>query len=276
MQARLREMKVAGSLNEAKMSAQHRKEEMQLKALQEKERLAEKKRLDEIFREDKKRKEDIAIQDRRREEDKEFQKQQAEDTRKFNASENAKNRANQKAMNDADNASMERRYGVSGSSSSSKEEEFYLGNGEFVSIPKDRMNDFNITGLYDMVPDDIKETAGKPKMDAYGNIVGYYPPTTQKEKLQAINRAAQSDPAIKDAIRALAGQPAAPAETAPAPGKKKPNPMSDNTPTQKEAEPFYMNDTQRRRAERKVERKENLKSAIQAQKDSLSITNFNK
>lgn len=216
MQARLREMKAAGSLNEAKMSAQHRKEEMQLKALQEKERLAEKKRLDEIFREDKKRKEDIAIQERRREEDKEFQKQQAEDTRKFNASENAKNRAHQKAMNDADNASMERRYGTSGSSSSSKEEEFYLGNGEFVSIPKDRMNDFNITGLYDMVPDDIKETAGKPKMDAYGNIVGYYPPTTQKEKLQAINRAAQSDPAIKDAIRNLAGKPAAPAETAPA------------------------------------------------------------
>lgn len=214
MQARLREMKAAGSLNEAKMSAQHRKEEMQLKALQEKERLAEKKRLDEIFREDKKRKEDIAIQDRRREEDKEFQKQQAEDTRKFNASENAKNRANQKAMNDADNASAERRYKTSGGSGASKGEEFNLGNGEFVSVPKDRMNEYNITELYDMVPESIKETAGRPKMDAYGEVIGYYPPT-QKEMLQAINRAAQNDPKIKDAIRNLGGKPAAPATSAP-------------------------------------------------------------
>lgn len=81
-------------------------------------------------------------------------------------------------------------------------EEFNLGGGEFVKVPASRMNEYNIVELYDLCPDGIKETAGKPKIDSYGTVVGYYPPT-QKEMLQAINRAAQTNPAIKDKIRNL-------------------------------------------------------------------------
>lgn len=109
--------------------------------------------------------------------------------------------AHQKALNDADNASMERRYKAQ-ADGTFKGEEFNLGGGEFVRVPKERMTEYNITELYDMVPDSIKQSAGRPKMDAYGTIVGYYPPT-QKEMLQAINRAAQNDENIKQAIRNL-------------------------------------------------------------------------
>ena len=83
-----------------------------------------------------------------------------------------------------------------------KYQEFNLGEGEFVKVPQSRMNDYNIVELFDMCPDSTKNTAGKPKYDQYGNIVGYYPPT-QKEMLQAINRAAQITPSIKQAIRDL-------------------------------------------------------------------------
>lgn len=188
MRQRQREMQAAGTLAEA-----------QLKAKQEKERIAYQQEQDKIAREEKRYLDEVT---RKAEEN--------EKERQFRAEENEKNRKHQASMNNADNAASLARAAASGSGSE-KVEEFNLGGGEFVSVPKDRMNDYNITELYDMVPDSIKETAGRPKIDSYGEVIGYYPPT-QKEMLQAINRAAQNDPAIKDAIRNL-GQVAAPAKT---------------------------------------------------------------
>ena len=179
MRQRQREMQAAGTLAEA-----------QLKAKQEKERIAYQQEQDKIAREEKRYLDEVA---RKAEEN--------ETERQFRAKENEKNRKHQTAMNNADNATSLARAAASGSGSE-KVEEFNLGGGEFVSVPKDRMNDYNITELYDMVPDSIKETAGRPKLDSYGEVIGYYPPT-QKEMLQAISRAAQNDSKIKDAIRNL-------------------------------------------------------------------------
>lgn len=179
MRQRQREMQAAGTLAEA-----------QLKAKQEKERIAYQQEQDKIAREEKRYLDEVA---RRAEEN--------EKERQFRAEENEKNRKHQTAMNNADNAASLARAAASGSRSE-KVEEFNLGGGEFVSVPKDRMNDYNITELYDMVPDSIKEKTGRPKIDSYGEVIGYYPPT-QKEMLQAINRAAQNDSKIKDAIRNL-------------------------------------------------------------------------
>lgn len=179
MRQRQREMQAAGTLAEA-----------QLKAKQERERIAHKLEQDKIAREEKRYLDEVARKEK-----------ETEEERQFRAEENEKNRKHQTAMNNADNAASLARAAASGSGSE-KVEEFNLGGGEFVSVPKDRMNDYNITELYDMVPDSIKETAGRPKLDSYGEVIGYYPPT-QKEMLQAISRAAQNDSKIKDAIRNL-------------------------------------------------------------------------
>lgn len=216
MRARQRDLKAAGSLKEAELKAKHNRESLELASKQRKADEEAKKYADaQAYR---------AAKDARDAYEKdrvfEFNKQNAEQTR-----------AHQKAMNDADNAAAAQRYAASGAA---KAEEFNLGNGEFVSVPKDRMNEYNITELFDMVPQHLKESAGRPKIDSYGDIVGYYPPT-QKEMLSAINRAAQTDPAIKDAIRNLGSestQPVAEEKTTETPApqtankKKKPNPMA--------------------------------------------------
>lgn len=175
MSARQRDLKAAGSLAEAQLKAKQDKEKFALQREQNKAALEADRYNREVAR----------------------KAEEAETARQFQAQQAELNRKHQTAMNNADNATS-----LARTTSSGKGEEFNLGNGEFVSVPKDRMNEYNITELYDMVPDSVKKTAGRPKIDAYGEVIGYYPPT-QKEMLQAINRAAQNDPKIKDAIRNL-------------------------------------------------------------------------
>lgn len=182
MRMRDRELRAAGSLAEA-----------ELKARQAKERFAEQVRQEEIAR----KKEETEAARR-------FQAEEAQKTRDYQAAEAEKTRRHQASMNNADNASSERvAQARLNSTAQGKGEEFDLGDGEFVKIPESRINEYNLVEWFDMVPDDIKETAGKPKMDAYGNIVGYYPPT-QREMLRAIERGARRNPAIKDVIRRAA------------------------------------------------------------------------
>lgn len=178
MRAHQREVSTAGSLAEAELRAKQSRELMQLDA-QQRASAEEAKRY--------------------------------EDTQAYRAMRDARddwhqNRVFEQGKKEADDLKQYRSDSLDNSKNKNtdktKYEEFNLGGGEFVKVPQSRMNDYNIVELFDMCPPSAKNTAGKPKYDSYGNIVGYYPPT-QKEMLQAINRAAQVTPSIKEAIRNL-------------------------------------------------------------------------
>lgn len=178
MRAHQREVSTAGSLAEAELRAKHSREKMQLDAQQR------------AAAEEAKRYADTqsykAMRDARDDwhQDRVFKQNQDEAY--------ALNRYRQQQLDQQEDKN----------SGQNKYEEFNLGGGEFVKVPQSRMNDYNIVELFDMCPESTKNTAGKPKYDSYGTIVGYFPPT-QKEMLQAINRAAQNSPSIKQAIRDL-------------------------------------------------------------------------
>ena len=173
MRARAKDMRTAGSLAEA-----------ELKAKQAKELTSERIRLDAIAREDAWRQKQQEWKEKEAARAQEnLDRSYGEGVRQFNAT----------------NTRLTEQGEVKAAKGF---EEFNLGNGEFIRVPDSRMGEYNLTELFDMVPAEIKETAGRPKIDSYGEVVGYYPPT-QKEMLRAINRAAQTDPAIKDAIRNL-------------------------------------------------------------------------
>lgn len=175
MRAHQREVSTAGSLAEAELRAKQAREKMQLDAQQR-----------------------TAAEEARR----------YADTQSYRAMRDARddwhqNRVFEQGQKEAEDLNAYRNSQQEDKDKDkTKYQEFNLGEGEFVKVPQSRMNDYNIVELFDMCPDSTKNTAGKPKYDQYGNIVGYYPPT-QKEMLQAINRAAQITPSIKQAIRDL-------------------------------------------------------------------------
>lgn len=182
MRAREKDLKASGSLAEAELKAKQAREKLQLNSQQRSEMQEAKRYSDsQTYRAERDAKEDWYR-------DRAYNRgvEEFNETMEYNKSRNTQ-------QDDKDKG----RY-----------EEFNLGGGEFVQVPQSRMNEYNIVELFDLCPDGIKETAGKPKIDSYGAVVGYYPPT-QKEMLQAINRAAQNNPAIKDRIRNLGKQPEA-------------------------------------------------------------------
>lgn len=85
---------------------------------------------------------------------------------------------------------------------------FSVGNGEFVEIPKDRINETSVRPIFEALPDEFKKLAkGKAvtTYDEFGNRQTEYATPTIEEKIAAISVAAQSDPAILSEVKKLAG-----------------------------------------------------------------------
>lgn len=155
-----------------------------------------------------------------------------------------------------------------------------------IDIPKKKINDANIERIFQMIPDEVRATVKGEQTtiyetDEYGNSVrktGNKAPTLN-QKLAAIATYAESDENIKNELRKLAGQsPVATAEPEETPasttdwGAYK---VGGNTPVAT-AEPFYMNETQKNRAIRKEQRKEDRKNARSANTQYLASVYLNK
>ena len=173
MQARLRDMKAAGSLNEAQMGVQHQKELMTLKSQQE-ERAREAAYKERMLKVDEMNAQSAKI----RAEAYEY------------GQENPKPKA----------------------TTPKPEHSFELPGGEILDIPNHRWTDTAITSVYDAIPNElktkrarlVKDAAGRDveQTDASGNTV-YHTPTKQ-EMLNDIIRAAKVDENVANALRRYA------------------------------------------------------------------------
>lgn len=173
MQARLREMKAAGSLNEAQMGVQHQKEQMTLKSQQE-ERARESAYKERMLKVD------------------EMNAQSA----KVRAEAYEYGQENPKPK----------------TTTPKPVHSFELPGGEILDIPNHRWTDTAITSVYDAIPNElktkrarlVKDAAGRnvEQTDASGNIV-YHTPTKQ-EMLNDIIRAAKVDEKVAEALKRYA------------------------------------------------------------------------
>lgn len=173
MQARLRDMKAAGSLNEAQMGVRHQKEQMTLKSQQE-ERAREAAYKERMLKVDEMNAQSAKI----RAEAYEY------------GQENPKPKA----------------------TTPKPEHSFELPGGEILDIPNHRWTDTAITSVYDVIPNElktkrarlVKDAAGRDveQTDASGNTV-YHTPTKQ-EMLNDIIRAAKVDENVANALRRYA------------------------------------------------------------------------
>lgn len=177
MTARQKDLKAAGSLAEAQMAVQHKKEQMTLKNQQEKEaREAEYK--------------DRALMIDQMNAQANIKRAEASET-------NAETKANNPTTRKPD-----------------KEHSFELEGGERITIPAHKWTDTAITSVYSSIPDSLrtkrqrmrKNIAGidEPEVDASGNPV-YHTPTRQ-EMLNDIVNAAKTDKTVADALRKYAGK----------------------------------------------------------------------
>lgn len=177
MTARQKDLKAAGSLAEAQMAVQHKKEQMTLKNQQEKEaREAEYK--------------ERALMIDQMNAQANIKRAEASET-------NAETKANNPTTRKPD-----------------KEHSFELEGGERITIPAHKWTDTAITSVYSSIPDSLrtkrqrmrKNIAGidEPEVDASGNPV-YHTPTRQ-EMLNDIVNAAKTDKAVADALRKYAGK----------------------------------------------------------------------
>lgn len=176
MTARQKDLKAAGSLAEAQMAVQHKKEQMTLKNQQEKEaREAEYK--------------ERALMIDQMNAQANIKRAEASET-------NAETKANNPTTRKPD-----------------KEHSFELEGGERITIPAHKWTDTAITSVYSSIPDNLrtkrqrmrKNIAGidEPEVDASGNPV-YHTPTRQ-EMLNDIVNAAKTDKTVADALRKYAG-----------------------------------------------------------------------
>lgn len=176
MTARQKDLKAAGSLAEAQMAVQHKKEQMTLKNQQEKEaREAEYK--------------ERALMIDQMNAQANIKRAEASET-------NAETKANNPTTRKPD-----------------KEHSFELEGGERITIPAHKWTDTAITSVYSSIPDSLrtkrqrmrKNIAGidEPEVDASGNPV-YHTPTRQ-EMLNDIVKAAKTDKTVADALRKYAG-----------------------------------------------------------------------
>ena len=173
MQARLREMKAAGSLSEAQMGVQHQKEQMALKSQQE-ERAREAAYKERMLKVD------------------EMNAQSA----KVRAEAYEYGQENPKPK----------------TTTPKPVHSFELPGGEILDIPNHRWTDTAITSVYDAIPNElktkrarlVKDGAGRDveQTDASGNIV-YHTPTKQ-EMLNDIIRAAKVDEKVAEALKRYA------------------------------------------------------------------------
>lgn len=177
MTARQKDLKAAGSLAEAQMAVQHKKEQMTLKNQQEKEaREAEYK--------------ERALMIDQMNAQANIKRAEASET-------NAETKANNPTTRKPD-----------------KEHSFELEGGERITIPAHKWTDTAITSVYSSIPDSLrtkrqrmrKNAAGldEPEVDASGNPV-YHTPTRQ-EMLNDIVKAAKTDKTVADALRKYAGK----------------------------------------------------------------------
>lgn len=176
MTARQKDLKAAGSLAEAQMVVQHKKEQMTLKNQQEKEaREAEYK--------------ERALMIDQMNAQANIKRAEASET-------NAETKANNPTTRKPD-----------------KEHSFELEGGERITIPAHKWTDTAITSVYSSIPDSLrtkrqrmrKNIAGidEPEVDASGKPV-YHTPTRQ-EMLNDIVNAAKTDKTVADALRKYAG-----------------------------------------------------------------------
>lgn len=176
MKARQRDLKAAGSLQEAQIGVQHQKEQMALKSQQE-----EKAR-------------EAAYKERMLEID------------KINAEANLK-RAEASETNAETNANKPTK-----PSSPKKEHNFELAGGERITIPDHKWTDTAITSVYSSIPEELrtrrqrmrKNIAGidEPEVDASGKPV-YHTPTKQ-EMLNDIVALAKTNEDVANALRRYA------------------------------------------------------------------------
>lgn len=169
MNARLREMKAAGSLTETQMDVKHQKEQMALKAQQE-ERAREQEYKERMLRVDEKNAESAAI--------------------RAEAYEYGKENPTPK------------------STTPKPQHIFELPGGKTVTIPNHLWTDTAITSVYDAIPEEMKTKRARMTKDiahrdvelkdASGNTV-YHTPTKQ-EMLNDIIKAAKTDPNVAKAL----------------------------------------------------------------------------
>lgn len=196
MQTRQRDLKAAGSLAEAQLKAKQDRERLELEASQ-------RKAADEAKR-DADNKAYRAMRDAR---------QDWQDDRKFAAQQDQWNRTYNMQYTKFQEEQGESKYN------------FTFSDGS-IDVPKDKLNDVNIERIYQMLPEEIRNTIKgeaytEYETDEYGTQVrktGYKAPSLN-QKLAAIGAYAESDKKIKDELLRLAGK-----------NPKKETPSTENKP----------------------------------------------